>query len=116
MYKHLIATVVIKDQQYAYHFVSQDLQAVQAKKRLLETQLADKMLKTLYRSTIVTSADRELQTAAPGQIDPASLKLVKDVEAFVKLVNDKKLITIAKRLEDREMNNPDQLTEWFSGD
>ncbi|GEL14895.1 hypothetical protein [Pediococcus cellicola] len=110
-YKHLIATVEIRGQHYAYHFASQDLQEVQTKQALLSKKLADKMLRSLYKASIVESSHEHLDA-----LKEETFKRVRDLESFVRLVNDKKLITIAHRLPDREMNSTEQLLDWFNGD
>lgn len=116
MYEHLVAIVEIREKGYTYHYVSKDAQKVNKQFYLLTQKLNDNMLESLYEASVMETNDQSLDSVLSSVGKMHTIQLVKDLQAFVKLVYDKKLITIAKRLPEREMNNTEQLLDWFNGD
>ncbi len=116
MYKHLVAIVEIKQKGYIYHFVSKDAQKVNQRYYQLTHKFSDNLSESLYQTSIIENNNQSLDSILSTVGKTHSIQSVNDLEAFVKLVYDKKLTTLGERLQKREMNNVEQLIRWFNGD
>lgn len=114
MYKHLIATTQIKEHSYVYHYASKEANKVLYQRDALAQTLPEHSLNVLYGVHVWVSNEKSLKSVQAHNKQLKTMREVKNAEEFTKLVFDRKLLRLADKLQYREMNNLDQLIEWFN--
>lgn len=110
----MVITTQVKENRYAYHMASKDDSKILSQRDALIQALPSNALNVLYYVHVLDATGKSFEAVQKDNEQLKKVEEVTDAKEFTKLVFDRKLLRLADKLQYREMNNLDQLIDWFN--